>query len=208
DGYEGDQSHKHARNMPLLKRAIAVDPHRVYLRFHLGMTLMELGRTDEACSQLRAGMEMATRDGASERARVEGSSCAQLLSAMFLANGQAAAALEMARQGRALYQGNLALCWGEGRCLLDLGQPAEAIEAVEPLLSLDPEQVFDPKIAYQKSLFRSDSLGVIGSAWFALGEPERAAFFFDEAANHAAAPREYVAKAALARSRARRSVHN
>ena len=38
-GYEGDQSHKHVRNLPMLVHAVDDDPDRVYYWWHLGETL-------------------------------------------------------------------------------------------------------------------------------------------------------------------------
>ena len=41
-GYEGDLSHKHERNLPLLERALNEQPDRLYCWYHLGETLAEL----------------------------------------------------------------------------------------------------------------------------------------------------------------------
>lgn len=205
-GYEGDQSHKHARNLPLLERAIGDDPLRVYLRFHIGLTLFELGRTDEAIAQLRKGMDNAAHERASPRARIEGSMCAQVLSAALLHVDKTGEALEAIERGREFYPDNKALIWARGRCLVDLGRHREAIATIEPLLAIDPETYFDPYIAHEKSLFREDTLGLAGSAWFALGDYDRACSLFEKAAKCAADPREFIAKAALAQSRAQRSI--
>src|SRR4029079_15702344 len=45
-GYDGDQSHKHARNLPLLRARLERDPAHVYSWDHLGTTLLATG--DEA----------------------------------------------------------------------------------------------------------------------------------------------------------------
>jgi hypothetical protein len=48
DGYEGDQSHKHERNLPLLLAQVEADPDRAYLWDHIGRIHMALHRPDEA----------------------------------------------------------------------------------------------------------------------------------------------------------------
>jgi len=47
-GYEGDLTHKHHRNLPLLKAAINENPQRVYLWAELGRAQFELGQEIEA----------------------------------------------------------------------------------------------------------------------------------------------------------------
>lgn len=204
-GYEGDQSHKYARNLPLLQRAVADDPLRVYLRFDLGRTLFFVGQVDEAIVELRKGMDNAALERSSGRARVEGSICAQVLAAALIEKGEAGEALETVEEGLALYPDNLGLRWTRARALVAMGRPNEALAELEPLLGMDAGQVFDPVIAYEKSLFGPDTLGLAGSACFALGDFEQARSFFEQAAERAADPLEFTAKAALARARAKRS---
>lgn len=204
-GYEGDQSAKHARNLPLLEKAIADDPLRVYLRYHLGMTLFALGRTDEAEAPLVKGMENAGLARVSGGARAEGSMCAQVLSAIRLERGETDGALEAVETGLALYADNLALRWMKARCLVALELRRAAIDALEPLLAMDAETVFDPRMAYEKSLFGADTLGLLGSAWFGLGAFETAQSCFERAAACAAEPREFLVKAQLAKAKLAKS---
>jgi glycosyltransferase involved in cell wall biosynthesis len=73
-GYEGDQSHKHVRNLPLLVRAVDDDADRVYYWWHLGETLAAIGKSQEAEVALRKGLETARRTG-TFRARLETGIC-------------------------------------------------------------------------------------------------------------------------------------
>jgi glycosyltransferase involved in cell wall biosynthesis len=52
EGYEGSQERKHGRNLPLLLRALEVDPTRVYCWYHLGRIYRELGQVEEARAAL------------------------------------------------------------------------------------------------------------------------------------------------------------
>jgi hypothetical protein len=199
-GYEGDQAHKHARNLPLLERAIPLDPKRVYLRYHLGTTLHALGRAAQARAALEAGVALA---GASMRdqERVEGSLCCQALAAIALEESDATGSIEAAETGLGFYEDQLALRWARARALVPLHREREAIAILRDLVGHDPERFFDPRIAYEKSLFREDSLGLMGAAHFALGEYHEAERLFSQAAAVAADPLEYRTKAALSRSR-------
>jgi tetratricopeptide (TPR) repeat protein len=165
-GYDGDQSHKHERNLPLLNAAIETNPTRVYLRYHLGFTLLALGRTQEAAVQLREGMRMANRDSASAQARVEGTMCAQILAGIELEDGRPHVALETVNAGHSLVSDNLALRWLEARCLVALKQFQHALALLEPITAVDAETFFDERIAYEKSLFQEDVHGLIGVARF------------------------------------------
>ena len=53
-GYEGDQSRKHARNLPLLQAQLERDPRVIFNWRHLARVLEELGRPDEARAALGA----------------------------------------------------------------------------------------------------------------------------------------------------------
>lgn len=70
-GYEGDQSAKNSRNIPLLEQAILDVSDRVYLRFHLGVTLDAIGDQHQATSQLIKGIELAEHSNASPQGRTE-----------------------------------------------------------------------------------------------------------------------------------------
>ena len=202
-GYEGDQSAKHARNLPMLEKAIATDPSRVYLRYHLGVTLRELGRYREAQASLAAGLESASVQSRSAQSKVEGSLCAHALGAMKLNDGDALAALEIVERGNSLFADNFALKLLKAECLLALGREREAAELALQILECGTRELFDPHLAYPKHLFSTACLSVLGSAYFRLKNYERAALYFDRAAAAAPAQREYRIKADLALTRAR-----
>ncbi len=200
-GYDGEQGHKHERNLPLLQQAILEDPGRVYLRYHLGYTLDELGEKDLAAEQLQAGLHLATRGGMSDRARTEGSMCAQILCAILLQQGKLGEALNVAQQGLELSAGNVSLTWAKARCLLEQGDAGGALAVLETLKGLDADTFFDPKVAYARTLFSEDIPALTGSACFHLGRYGEAAAHFEQALNADPGSLEYRAKLALCRHR-------
>ncbi|WCO65975.1 glycosyltransferase [Iamia majanohamensis] len=63
DGYEGDQSHKLDRDLPLLEAEIASGRERPYLRQHQGAILLSLGREQEARAAWQRGADLAVEQG-------------------------------------------------------------------------------------------------------------------------------------------------
>jgi tetratricopeptide (TPR) repeat protein len=201
-GFEGDQTAKHLRNLPLLEAAIEADPYRPYLRFHLGVVLKGLDRRQEATASFLAGIALASKESASMQARVDGSTSAFVLAEMQLEDGDATEALATAERGLSMFSENLTLRFVKARCLLALGREREAIALATPLLEIDPETWFDPRIAHPKSLFGETCLEFLASAHFRLKNYEQAARYYDLANAAAPGSLEYRAKAELARARA------
>jgi glycosyltransferase involved in cell wall biosynthesis len=56
EGYEGDLSAKHRRNLPLLLDAVQVDPDRIYLWGEIGRSYAGLGQLDEAVATWETGL--------------------------------------------------------------------------------------------------------------------------------------------------------
>ena len=205
-GYDGDQSHKHRRNLPLLVAAIKANPVRVYLRYHLGFTLHALGREQEAAVQLREGMRLAAGDNASAQAGVEGTLCSQILAGIELEAGRPEAALGVVKSGHSLVSDNLALRWLEARCLVALKQFRSALTLLEPIAAVDADTFFDERIAYEKSLFQEDAHGLIGAALFHAGDYAGASESYQVALGFAPDSVELRAKQALSEARAAGSV--
>jgi hypothetical protein len=201
-GFEGDQTVKHNRNLPLLEAAIEKDPTRVYLRFHRGVVLKGLGHRKEAIESLITGVELASREAISMQVKVEGSVCAYMLAQMKLEDGSAMDALATAERGLALYPENLTLRFTKARCLFALRRESEAVALATPLLEIDPETWFDPLIAHPRSLFGETCLELLASAHFRLKDYEHAARYYDLAFAASPGNLEYRAKAGLARARA------
>ncbi len=203
-GYEADLSHKHDRNIPLLYAAIDANPARVYLRFHLGFTLRELGRREEAARQLQEGMRLAALDGVSARVRIEGTMCAQIRAEIELAAGRPQAALKVVTAGISLFDGNLALRWLEARCRVALKQFQQALALMDPIAKIDGNTFFDDMVAYEKSLFQEDAHGLIAAARFHLGDYAGASDSYRTALDYAPESIELIAKKALCDARVAR----
>ena len=129
DGYVGDMSGKHLRNLPLLEAEIAHGTDRPYLHQCLGDSLMALGRPDEALAAWRSGAKLAV-DGGFGRPQDLG--CHHALIMHGIAHELDVADL-VAERGERFDYGLVAwsrLCWGQS-----VGDDAAVIESADRLLS-------------------------------------------------------------------------
>lgn len=200
-GYDGDQSHKHVRNLPLLRAAIEQNPDRVYLHYHLGVTLAEMGEVAEATFVLASAIQLASEQGRSARVRVEGSMSAQVLASVHLTQDRISDAMKAVEAGLALYPENMALHWMKARCHLAEGQTQLALSALGPVLAHAGEDFFDRHLAYEKSLFAEDTYALMGAAHFKAGDMAKAAECYSMALKHVPGSVEYRSKLALCSTR-------
>ncbi len=199
-GYEGDQSHKHARNPPILRKAILQNPERVYCWFHLGITLDAIGERAEAIASLNRAIEKAHAGGITEELNIA-VTCHQVLAGIATEAQNPNDALRHAELGLDIRQSHYTLQWAKARALAQLGQLDEAIAILEMIVSIDAETFFDHEASFQKSVFREDSQGLLGSCRFMQGQFVQAARHFELAAEYSGGDLEYVSKAALCRAK-------
>lgn len=198
-GYEGDQAHKHARNEPLLRKALRRDPDRAYCWFHLATTLQATGRADEALSCARTALDLACRSADPDERSV-GSSCCQILAETALAAGRPAKAVQHAEQGLRLCPDNHALVWVLARSKLAAGAAQAAFEIARPLLDIDPDSCVHETLSFERMLFRRDAHALLAACCFDLGRFDAADRHYELAGIHGADPLEIRVKRALCRS--------
>src|SRR5208337_3695159 len=86
-GYDGDQSHKHRRNLPLLEAGVRANPDRLYYWHHLAETLVALDRKDEALEAAEAGLARVDLD-VSEKRDANASLILQTMTRLYLEQGK------------------------------------------------------------------------------------------------------------------------
>lgn len=204
-GYEGNQDHKHARNLPMLRKAVKRNPERLYCWFHLGVTLEALGQRDEATISLRHAMGQAEAGNFREDIKIA-VLCCQSLAGIAMKMQNPSEALRICEHGLKLSPVNYALQWCRARAMLELQQPDDVVKILREIVKINPEEFFDPETSFQKSIFREDSYGLLGSAYFMMDRFEDAEACFQLAVDHSGGDQEYVAKAALSSARAKACV--
>lgn len=149
-GYEGDQTNKHQRNLPLLLKCVTLYPARVYYWFHLTETLFALGRNEEAESAALNGLAAAER-GLSPKDRVDGSLICQMLAAARLKRG--ADPLALLERGLVLHPGNHGLELTLAQRHLAFGEWEAAIRITAALRQINPDRLKPELMAYDRNVF-------------------------------------------------------
>jgi hypothetical protein len=193
EGYEGTQDGKHARNLPLLRRALAEDPSRVFCWCHLASIHLSLGEAGPAEEAWRSALAVVRR----KRWLIAEDSLPYAgLIGLALADGRPAD--DLLSEARERFPGNLQLRWLQGRALMQAGGWREAIALIEDVAARGASGDFAHDLAYDERLFTVQSWEALGACHFKLGQYGESARYFGLAASHAPEKLEYRVKRALA----------
>jgi tetratricopeptide (TPR) repeat protein len=199
-GYEGDQTRKHLRNLPLLRRQVRAEPDNLFLWHHLARVLTGLGQRRAATQVLRHALEVARRGGYRDQCGVL---CFSELISMGLTEGENVAAL--LAEGRRVYPGNYVLLWQEARYLAATGKAAEGLARFDDLLAVDRASLPDAGPAYDERLFTDAAHEGRALCLFRLGRFAEAAAAYAEAERYAPDLYELTVKKQLALSLSQRA---
>ena len=183
-GYDGDQTSKHARNLPLLREAVTADPSRIFLWFHLTETLAAIGELKAARRTAQEGLSRVD-SRSSEKDRAAASMIYQFLARDGLARGLDV--LDLIDQGLARFPDDLALTYLKGRALLTRQDANGAMQVAQMLLATNPDSLSDGILAYDRSIFDKRALEVAALASLQLGHSSQALAYFATAARLATA---------------------
>ena len=198
-GYDGDQSHKHPRNLPLLERAVHAEPDRIYYWYHLAETLAALGRAEEALDVAARGIVAAERND-SEKQRADGSLIFQTMARLLRQRGEES--LPLIERGLARMPEDYGLQFLRGLALIDAARPLEALEIAEGLRAIEPDDLDGGLLAFERAIFREKACELAALASLRLGRRDAASGWFAEAFRLAPDNGAYRLKAAaLGRSR-------
>jgi tetratricopeptide (TPR) repeat protein len=192
-GYEGDLTHKHRRNLPMLLTMVERWPERLYYWHDLAQALDGLGRRDEAIVACQRGLVAADacNSGAPDAiAALIAHTLAVLL------RGRGEDTLPVVAEGLRYYPGHWALRFLEARALVDAARFDEALTIVESLLAVDAATFCDPAVSYGERIFGLDALELKAVALLRLGRRVAAGRVFAEASARAPDELSYKVKAA------------
>ncbi|MEM7352348.1 MAG: glycosyltransferase [Acidobacteriota bacterium] len=199
-GYDGDISHKHPRNLPLLQARVRQDPGHIYSWWHLGQTLAALERHDEAETAWRQGLEVIRA--------APGTSIVMCLPYLALLGHQLSHKeyfdAGLWEEALARFPGHPSLLWLKARHLVSGRRWAEAIPLLEPLVATDLEEQVARQFATEERLFRRWAPEALATSLFHLERYAEAAEIYRRL--EADFPsRELAVKRQLAERRARRA---
>jgi tetratricopeptide (TPR) repeat protein len=178
-GYEGDLTRKHHRNLNMLRRAIADNPKRVYLRHALGECLLGLGEVDAAEQAWREGLAL-VRAGTDEPGVVLiyanlislhlGDNCIELDDFDLLLD-----------EACSTFAWDPMILWCNARRQLERGSIAAAVQALKVLEALGPDGPQGTELGYDTRLFGEFAWALLGSCELARGASNEAAGYFERA---------------------------
>ena len=196
-GYDGDQSHKHRRNLPLLRARLASEPDHVYCLDHLGLTLQALRDDAGAEDAWRRAVEVVRRRG--ERELPDVMPFVHLAS-MLLDRGEDAR--EVLDDGRRRFPGDCTLIWLDAKSRMDAGDAADAYPLFATLADVDPEAL-DGGPAWDTSIFGARAHAAAARCAMLLGRPADAARHYARAEALEPGNDEHRVKRMFAEARAR-----
>jgi glycosyltransferase involved in cell wall biosynthesis len=193
-GYEGDQAHKHARNLPLLCRALREDPTRVFVLCHLATICLAIGR--EALAERAWGIALELVRSKRGR-RLLPEDCLPYISLIQrrLAAGDDTG--DLVAEARRRFPRNLQLVWLEGNQLAQSGQWADAVAVFERLVGCGEGGDIDETAGYDARLFGVWAFERLATCHFNLQNYAEGERFFGRAAACAPDTLEYRVKRAL-----------
>jgi tetratricopeptide (TPR) repeat protein len=199
-GYEGDQTHKLSRNIPLLRDYLAREPTRIYCWWHLGEMLSLAGDEAGARDAWQKGIAAV---GAQPRALTTPSDSPPFVSLIALQSERGEDVSELLAEALALFPRHLGLQWISAKRDVDAGEDERARPTLERLAAIDADNFFDPDLAYEKAFFSHSSRETLALCHFRAGRFAEAARWYRAAAAAAPDPAACELKARLAEARLR-----
>ena len=163
DGYEGDQSHKHARDLPLLRRALKADPSRIFCWCHVAAIYRATAKPKLAAAALARALALARRRNV---AAAEASLPYVALIEMRMANGEPYAPL--LRRARRRFPDHQVLLYFEAQHLVRRGRFTQALPLLQRLLTFETSPANDHAIAYDEKIFGQLTFEQLATCHYAL----------------------------------------
>lgn len=197
-GYEGDQTHKHRRNLPLLRAQLAVEPENLFNLHHLARVLAGLGQADEAERVLTSAVELA-------RQRPHDSLGVLAFTDLVRARrDRGVDVTDLLGEARLRFPENKLLWWIEAAFHLSHERYGDALELLDRLLAVDLATLPAEGVSYDDRIFGEFTHEARGACLFRLGRYADAAAAYGEAARLNPGALSYRAKRDAAAGRARR----
>src|SRR5581483_1944964 len=172
-GYDGDQTQKHERNLPLLQTQLATEPLNAHNWTHLARVLDGLGRQDEAEAALARAIDAAHQIGLS----VDVTAYLELIGRR---REQSQPVADLIDTALTWYPDNLGLAWEKARSEMEAGKYEAALRWLERL-DADPAMPVEDTVGYPTEIFGARSAEARGLCHFRLGRYGDAATAYREA---------------------------
>jgi cytochrome c-type biogenesis protein CcmH/NrfG len=189
-GYEGDQTHKHERNLPMLRAQLAAEPGNTYNWHHLAVVLNGLGKADESEAALVRAVDAA-------RGNASGPGMQAFVRLVCLRRERGEDTSELLTEGLRRYPDNFGLIWLKLITEIEEGRYEQALRRLE-LFDVDTEMPVEDIVGYLSELFEARTAEARGLCLLKLGRYEEAAAAYAEAERLEPAEPTHRLKRALA----------
>ena len=195
-GYEGDQTRKHLRNLPMLEAQLETEPDNIFNWTHLARVFRGLGRDAESDAALDRAVSLA-------RLITDEHGGVAWVDLVELRRQQGDDVTELVAEGRARWPDNWALVWHEGRAHLAAGRNEAAAACFTEILTVDPSA--PSSVSYDGRMFGADPRASLGLALFRMGRYAEAAEAYAAAERLEPGVEEFRVKRMLAEARLTRT---
>lgn len=193
-GYEGDQTRKHLRNLPLLEIQVVDTPQRCYLWDQLGLTRDALGDPVGAVEAWETGVGLIRELGLVDRTDI----AVYVNYALHLiAWGRDATGL--IDEGLAMAPWCAALDWAAALNHRAFERYDESIPHLRRLIDTSPDDI-DPAVGYQVSMLTDWALAELADSLFHVGDLRGSATMYRRAADTVPDDRSLLVKAVAVES--------
>jgi tetratricopeptide (TPR) repeat protein len=171
-GYDGEITHKHHRNHPMLVNAVAGDPGRVYLWHALGECELGLNRAEAAEAAWRRGLEVLH-----QRAPAPGDALiySDLLSLHYSdICHRLDDAENLVGEANRHHQDDPLILWWTAQHLSHQGRFSEARAKAAQLIEIGPDGPDAGHLGYDRALFGEWGYGLLGTCFLNEGRPDKA----------------------------------
>jgi hypothetical protein len=174
DGYEGDQSAKHRRNLPLLRRALRKDPTGVYSWCHLANIYVALGKGGLAEKAWAAALAVVRG-----KAHPPGQDSLPYIGLIEWSLHHGRPVEPLLAEALHHFPSNLYLQWLQGTALMRAGAHAEAIGIFERLIRNGERGTYDRALGYDLKLLSTLPREALATCHFELGHYEESRRYFE-----------------------------
>ncbi len=175
-GYEGEQSHKYARDLPLLKKQLEDMPNDIYNLRHVGTILEELGRSQEAAKYLRRAVELVRA-----QSLPSGSGLQAFGELLRWQERHETVDDDLLAEARRLFPKCPAIKWTDARVKMHKRDYAGAAGLLGELAAIDSLTVYGEQASYDRRIFDILAYESLGVCHFELGDYGRSAEWFGRA---------------------------
>jgi tetratricopeptide (TPR) repeat protein len=179
-GYDGDQTHKHHRNLPLLRAQLSADPTSSYNWSHLGEVLEGLGEHEPSEAAFAQAVEVARASGQSPGALA-------FVELIRVRGNRGEDVTGLLDEALSSYPDNIALGWLAACADVEAERYEQGLARLERFnAEFDTEMPIEDEVAYPAELFGVRAAKARGLCLFKLGRYEEAAVSYRRAERFAA----------------------